>query len=83
MASLHDADAPAWETSKENVALRKGGRDVAKLNRAFGEVAVADARGAERARLEAALAGDALEPWLRYRQQRSYAALDQAAPSVA
>ena len=78
MASLLDADAPAWETSKENVALRKGGRDVAKLNRAFGEVAVADARGAERARLEAALAGDALEPWLRY-----VAWLEEAFPSDA
>ena len=34
--SALDTEAPAWEMSKENAAPRKKGRDVAKLNRAFG-----------------------------------------------
>ncbi|KAH8054445.1 hypothetical protein JL720_14466 [Aureococcus anophagefferens] len=63
-------DAPVWETSKENVAVRKGGRDVKDLARKFGVVA-GPAAGAddERARLEAALATDSddpLAPWLAY-----------------
>ena len=36
---MADMDAPAWETSKENVAVRKGGRDVKDLARKFGVVA--------------------------------------------
>eukprot|EP00629_Pelagomonadales_sp_RCC1024_P001426 CAMPEP_0119289360 /NCGR_PEP_ID=MMETSP1329-20130426/38882_1 /TAXON_ID=114041 /ORGANISM="Genus nov. species nov., Strain RCC1024" /LENGTH=117 /DNA_ID=CAMNT_0007290161 /DNA_START=76 /DNA_END=425 /DNA_ORIENTATION=+ len=76
MSSLLDTDAPAWELSKENVALRKGGRDVAKLSRAFGDVTV-DARDAERKAKEAALKdADALEPWLTY-----VAWLEEAYPS--
>ncbi|KAH8046467.1 hypothetical protein JL722_13660 [Aureococcus anophagefferens] len=67
---MADMDAPAWETSKENVAVRKGGRDVKDLARKFGVVA-GPAAGAddERARLEAALATDSddpLAPWLAY-----------------
>ena len=67
---MADMDAPIWETSKENVAVRKGGRDVKDLARKFGVVA-GPAAGAddERARLEAALATDSddpLAPWLAY-----------------
>ncbi len=39
--SALDTEAPAWETSKENAAPRKKGRDVAKLNRAFGAARIA------------------------------------------
>ena len=70
---MADESVPTWEICKENVAPRKGGRDVKKLTRSFG-AALANpdkdaADAAEKARFEAAVAAesaDPLEPWLRY-----------------
>ena len=64
---MADMDAPIWETSKENVAVRKGGRDVKDLARKFGVVA-GPAAGAddERARLDALLARVAPDAALEY-----------------
>ena len=47
--SALDTEAPAWEMSKENAAPRKKGRDVAKLNRAFGAAPDDDAADASSA----------------------------------
>lgn len=75
MEKMADVDAPAWETSKENVAPRKGGRAVEKLKRTFGAALANPEKeasdGAAKERHEAAIAAatdseDPLAPWVRY-----------------
>ena len=76
--SALDTEAPAWETSKENAAPRKKGRDVAKLNRAFG--AAPDDDDAIRQH-EAALSTEGDDPLQAYATYAAY--LEQHRPTDA
>lgn len=78
MAAHLDTKAPAWELCKENAAPRKKGRDVAKLQRAFGGGAADDA---EIARHEAALTQASDDPLRAYAAYASY--LEQNRPTDA
>ena len=76
--SALDTEAPAWETSKENAAPRKKGRDVAKLNRAFGAAPDDDAAIRHH---EAALSTEGDDPLQAYVDYASY--LEQHRPTDA
>ena len=67
--SALDTEAPAWEMSKENAAPRKKGRDVAKLNRAFGAAPDDDAAIRQH---EAALSTEGDDPLQAYVDYASY-----------
>ena len=76
--SALDTEAPAWETSKENAAPRKKGRDVAKLNRAFGAAPDDDAAIRHH---EAALSTEGDDPLQAYATYAAY--LEQHRPTDA
>ena len=76
--SALDTEAPAWELSKENAAPRKKGRDVAKLNRAFGAAPDDDAAIRHH---EAALSTEGDDPLQAYADYAAY--LEQHRPTDA
>ena len=76
--SALDTEAPAWEMSKENAAPRKKGRDVAKLNRAFGAAPDDDAAIRHH---EAALSTEGDDPLAAYATYAAY--LEQHRPTDA
>jgi hypothetical protein len=76
--SALDTEAPAWETSKENAAPRKKGRDVAKLNRAFGAAPDDDAAIRHH---EAALSTEGDDPLQAFTTYAAY--LEQHRPTDA
>ena len=76
--SALDTEAPAWETSKENAAPRKKGRDVAKLNRAFGAAPDDDAAIRQH---EAALSTEGDDPLQAFTAYAAY--LEQHRPTDA
>ena len=76
--SALDTEAPAWELSKENAAPRKKGRDVAKLNRAFGAAPDDDAAIRHH---EVALSTEGDDPLQAYATYAAY--LEQHRPTDA